>query len=65
MSHVTSNDGTRICYDRQGGAPVILVGGAFQYRAVVHYARRETIAGQQHDVAPDLLVPVLTKFYGA
>jgi len=34
MSHVTSKDGTRIGYDRQGeGAPVVLVGGAFQYRA--------------------------------
>jgi pimeloyl-ACP methyl ester carboxylesterase len=34
MSQVTSNDGTKIGYDQQGsGPPVILVGGAFQYRA--------------------------------
>jgi pimeloyl-ACP methyl ester carboxylesterase len=34
MSNVTSKDGTTIAYDRQGEGPgVILVGGAFQYRA--------------------------------
>ena len=34
MGTVRSNDGTTIAYDRHGaGAPVILVGGAFQHRA--------------------------------
>jgi pimeloyl-ACP methyl ester carboxylesterase len=34
MSYVTSRDGTRIAYDRSGEGPaLILVGGAFQYRA--------------------------------
>jgi pimeloyl-ACP methyl ester carboxylesterase len=34
MSQVTSRDGTKIAYDQQGeGPPVILVGGAFQYRS--------------------------------
>jgi pimeloyl-ACP methyl ester carboxylesterase len=34
MSQVTSKDGTKIAFDKQGeGPPVILVGGAFQYRA--------------------------------
>jgi pimeloyl-ACP methyl ester carboxylesterase len=34
MDIVTSKDGTAIAFDRYGaGAPVILVGGAFQYRA--------------------------------
>ncbi|MEV7042106.1 alpha/beta hydrolase [Amycolatopsis sp. NPDC051061] len=34
MSEVTSQDGTKIAYDRYGdGPPVILVGGAFQFRA--------------------------------
>jgi pimeloyl-ACP methyl ester carboxylesterase len=34
MSQTTSTDGTRIGFDQQGeGPPVILVGGAFQYRA--------------------------------
>lgn len=34
MSHVTSKDGTQIAFDKQGdGPPLILVGGAFQYRA--------------------------------
>jgi pimeloyl-ACP methyl ester carboxylesterase len=33
MSHVTSQDGTTIAFDSHGdGPPVILVGGAFQYR---------------------------------
>jgi len=45
MSFVTSSDGTRIGYDRQGdGTPVILVGGAFQYRAIDH--RTTEIAAQ-------------------
>jgi pimeloyl-ACP methyl ester carboxylesterase len=34
MGQVTSKDGTKIAYDRLGeGPPVILVGGAFQYRS--------------------------------
>jgi hypothetical protein len=33
MDTVTSKDGTAIAFDRYGtGTPVILVGGAFQYR---------------------------------
>lgn len=35
MSTVRSSDGTRIGFDRSGsGPPLILVGGAFQYRAI-------------------------------
>ncbi len=35
MNTVTSRDGTSIAYDRSGeGPPVILVGGAFQHRAI-------------------------------
>src|SRR5436309_1329240 len=35
MDKVTSNDGTAIAFDRYGaGPPVILVGGAFQHRAI-------------------------------
>lgn len=35
MSQVTSKDGTKIAFDKQGdGPPVILVGGATQYRAL-------------------------------
>jgi pimeloyl-ACP methyl ester carboxylesterase len=35
MERVTSRDGTEIAYDRQGeGPPVVLVGGAFQHRAI-------------------------------
>lgn len=34
MSHVTSKDGTKIAFDKQGdGRPVILIGGATQYRS--------------------------------
>jgi pimeloyl-ACP methyl ester carboxylesterase len=34
METVISNDGTRIAFDRHGaGPPIVLVGGAFQYRA--------------------------------
>jgi hypothetical protein len=34
METVISNDGTRIAFDRYGtGPPIVLVGGAFQYRA--------------------------------
>jgi hypothetical protein len=34
MNTVTSKDGTTIAFDRLGdGPPVILVGGAFSYRA--------------------------------
>jgi pimeloyl-ACP methyl ester carboxylesterase len=37
MDTVTSKDGTAIAFDRYGtGTPVILVGGAFQYRAFDH-----------------------------
>ena len=33
MEQVTSNDGTKIAFDRSGeGPPVVLVGGAFSYR---------------------------------
>ncbi len=35
MSYVTSSDGTRIAFDKSGQGPaLILVGGAFQYRAM-------------------------------
>ena len=35
MESVTSRDGTEIAFDRQGaGPPVVLVGGAFQHRAI-------------------------------
>ena len=35
MEQVTSKDGTTIAFDRTGeGTPLILVGGAFQYRAI-------------------------------
>ena|SRR5215216_1031341 len=35
MNKVTSNDGTTIAFDRSGeGPPIILVGGAFQHRAI-------------------------------
>ena len=35
MNQVMSNDGTVIAFDRSGQGPaVILVGGAFQYRAI-------------------------------
>ncbi|MDT4933951.1 MAG: hypothetical protein QOK11_1843, partial [Pseudonocardiales bacterium] len=35
MNTVTSSDGTTIAYDRRGtGEPLILVGGAFQHRAI-------------------------------
>jgi pimeloyl-ACP methyl ester carboxylesterase len=35
MERVTSRDGTEIAFDRQGeGPPVVLVGGAFQHRAI-------------------------------
>jgi pimeloyl-ACP methyl ester carboxylesterase len=34
-SHVISKDGTKIAYDREGNGPaIILVGGAFQHRAI-------------------------------
>jgi pimeloyl-ACP methyl ester carboxylesterase len=35
MNRITSKDGTKIAFDRSGkGAALILVGGAFQYRAI-------------------------------
>ncbi|HYS35296.1 MAG TPA: alpha/beta hydrolase [Pseudonocardiaceae bacterium] len=48
-----------------GASPPQMAGAANALADVLPNARRDTIPGQQHDVAPDLVVPVLTKFYGA
>jgi uncharacterized protein YndB with AHSA1/START domain/pimeloyl-ACP methyl ester carboxylesterase len=46
---VTSEDGTRIAFDRSGGGPaVILVGGAFQHRAIDQRTTRLAALLSQH-----------------
>src|SRR6266516_6461156 len=54
MDKVTSNDGTAIAFDRLGAGPaVILVGGAFQHRAI----------DQQTARLAELLGPAFTVFH--
>jgi len=52
VEKVTSRDGTGIAYDRHGdGLPVILVGGAFQHRAIdPRTARLAAILGERFTV---------------
>lgn len=52
MEFVTSNDGTRIAFDRTGAGPsVILVGGAFQHRAIdPQTAKLASLLGQRFTV---------------
>ena len=53
MKKVTSKDGTTIAFDQLGDGPaLILVSGAFQ-----------TLEGQGHDVALEVLAPVLIGFF--
>ncbi|MFL5798323.1 MAG: alpha/beta fold hydrolase [Actinomycetota bacterium] len=54
MDEVTSNDGTTIAFDRYGAGPaIILVGGAFQHRAIDPQTKR----------LAELLAPSFTVFH--
>ena len=76
--HVTSRDGTKIAYTREGSGPsVVLVGGALddgsenatlipalaERFTVVNYAGRGR--GERRGLDPEALAPVLTHFFGA
>jgi len=52
MESVTSRDGTEIAFDRQGaGSPLVLVGGAFQHRAIDPWtAQLAALLGEQFTV---------------
>jgi len=52
MERVTSRDGTEIAFDRHGeGPPVVLVGGAFQHRAIdPRTAQLAALLGEQFTV---------------
>jgi hypothetical protein len=74
MSAVTSNDGTRIAFDRVGRGPaLVVVGGAFSYRGwkgnveiadLLPESRRRTLEGQSHNVSMKVLAPVVEGFLG-